>query len=124
MAESKVTSKLIVAYDENVQKVMQTKVKPEPWLHFVMYTVTSVEFTGMNAKRSVSKYAEYIIYVWDTREVLDSGSVDLDDVKYLTERLKQVGIRRVRDNYATLKGGRATAMANDLLFTKQAYYIL
>jgi hypothetical protein len=66
----------IVAYNQDIQKLINDKTEPAPWLH--------IAFSGSN----------YSIFIWDTRKVLSDGK--LKDPKQITE-IKKVA-KPVNDN--------------------------
>lgn len=86
---------MIFRYDQNLQRILKSKVKPEPWLHCALYA---------NSKRSrndVTRGYSYAIYVWDTRQVLDSGWVPVEQLN-LNDSMRV--LRGALDNREPLKG--------------------
>jgi hypothetical protein len=53
-------------YTEEAKKLLGTKTNPEPWLH--------IQLVGDSSTKHDDIY--YAIYVWDTRQVIESGVVN------------------------------------------------
>jgi hypothetical protein len=92
--------RLIFRYTEAIQKLLGSKVKPEPWLHIAVKTLS---------KRN--PMCGYVIYVWDTRKELASGKVS-DDV---TIKCIKTGAN-ARDNHKDIDGHSKGAEAANTWF--------
>lgn len=71
----------VFKYTDKVQQLLGLQCKAEPWLHInLVRTSVSDKFPYRNAYRGISmmdshyynKY-KYVIYVWDTRQVIEQG---------------------------------------------------
>lgn len=91
----------IYAFTPEQAKKLHAKTKSEPWLH-VMYLTTA------ESHRDDKDGGYYIIYIWDTRKVVEEGI-------WHSENVRQTG-ERVKDNHQPLVGSsRAIQAANDRL---------
>ena len=79
---------LIVRYNENVQIYCKAKTKPEPWMHCAMIE------------------DGYDIYVWDTREVIETGKL-----KSMPQVVKDASFTFAEDNLQALNGKNCTSKA-------------
>lgn len=70
----------IYRYDESVQQCLRCKTKPEPWLHIAIAGCSMSNLGEHYARRNAGKAPKleliWAVYVWDTREVIESGQVD------------------------------------------------
>lgn len=48
----------VYRYDERIQRQMSSKLEAKPWLHI-----------------AVNNFGDYAIYVWDTREIIETGMI-------------------------------------------------
>lgn len=65
-------------YDERLQKMLGSSVKPEPWLHIAVF-VNGNNRTFERTKNSDDKErVHYAIFVWDTRKVIEAKSIEDD----------------------------------------------
>lgn len=65
---------MVFKYDRNIQKILKTKTKPEPWLHIGF--VSAHHAQGKERINGMS----WAIYIWDTRQVLESGWIATKDL--------------------------------------------
>ena len=81
----------ILRYTSEVQQILGSKVKAEPWMHIVIVGLAKPECYG------------YTIYVWDTRKVLESeSSPELRDKIYDLRGLFRK--LQAKDTYQKLDG--------------------
>lgn len=80
----------VLRYTEDLQKALDSKIKSEPWLHCVI-----LEDKPLRRNMYGSMY--YAIYVWDTREILESSMA-------FGHKLSKVAEQPAKDNHQTLKG--------------------
>jgi hypothetical protein len=71
-------------YNKKMQRLTDSKVKPEPWLH--------IAFIG-----SAREYG-FAIYVWDTRQV-----IEIDSIEVIDDEIKNAP--SPPDNHKPLVGG-------------------
>lgn len=63
-------------FDDAVAKKLGSKVKPEPWLHVAVLGLGN-HFTYEKTKKPEdSERVVYAVYVWDTRKVIESGTIE------------------------------------------------
>lgn len=87
-------------YTDEIQAKLNTKTKPEPWLHIAI----AAEYHPDNRGNGEMEWA---IYVWDTREVIESGSKSYHVQgrgKVLDLALASVQTVAVKDNKEDLAG--------------------
>lgn len=97
--------KVIVRYTQEVQQLLKSKTKPEPWLHCA---ITSA-YTGKTNKSKQAFF--YVIYVWDTREVIEDKQVSTS-----LPGKQPANIVNAYDNHQPLKGnGKGAKQVNDWL---------
>ena len=77
----------ILRYDERVQQQLKSKTKPEPWLHIAL------------ADSNDRSYV-FAIYIWDTREVIETGTTDNVTMYSLDGNI-------AKDNHTMIKGGNS-----------------
>lgn len=66
-------------YTEQVQEMLKSKTKPEPWLHVVVLgDGNNVTYARTKDKKDAERVV-YAIYVWDTRQVVETGVIDCAD---------------------------------------------
>jgi hypothetical protein len=53
----------IYRYNAHMQPILKSKVKAEPWMHIAFFRIHKLH------------KAYYVIYIWDTRKILDEGMV-------------------------------------------------
>lgn len=58
----------VYRYNETIQKRIGSNTKPEPWLH--------VAICNRIMKNDGKLFLFYAIYVWDTRQVIETGKAD------------------------------------------------
>ena len=86
---------MILRYNEHLKNKIGSKTKPEPWMHIVII-VNSV--TGRGAVKT--RKCSYAVYVWDTREIIETGSFDYKQpINYL-----EMYADKARDNHEPLVG--------------------
>jgi hypothetical protein len=84
---------MIAKYTEKFKKAIDSsriKAKPEPWLHIAIFA------SNNNTGGSI-----YAIYVWDTRQVIESGYLSYS-ISEITKNTKSV-IEIPKDNHEQLK---------------------
>jgi hypothetical protein len=94
---------MILRYNEEIQKTIGSKTKPEPWMHIAI-----IKQIRDNGKFDLSLF--YAIYVWDTRQVIEERDSRLnyaDDatIKSLAKKYA------ANDSREPLLGGHGKAMA-------------
>jgi hypothetical protein len=62
----------IFKYTEEIQKQIGSKTKPEPWLHIAFSKYVNSGSNRIGGRYRNTAYA-FAIYVWDSRNVLESG---------------------------------------------------
>lgn len=90
----------VYRYSDELQHCLHSKIKAEPWLH--IYLGPRNEGKGRN-------FVYYCIFVWDTRQVLDSGKVPLEQCRSMITVSRGEGAMRPKaaiavDNNELLKG--------------------
>jgi hypothetical protein len=102
----------ILRYTDKVQEALSEKTKAEPWMHIALAPLNLGPFM-------VQFYA---IYVWDTREVVETGELkDIPMLKLMEFGLKPrknggllSGLPVVKDSMVRLKGsGKIINELND-----------
>jgi hypothetical protein len=68
----------VYRYNKELQNIIGSKINPEPWMHLVVNT----QGWYMNGVASHEK-PMYAIYIWDTRQVLESGNFDKNIINQL-----------------------------------------
>lgn len=94
----------IIRYTADVQSLLNAKTKAEPWLHCLL-TISYRQ----NAHQKIATY-EYVIYVWDTRKVIENRTFsrichDKDDLG-----LRLMHKKKAADNHMALQGN----VSNDI----------
>ena len=90
----------VYRYSEELQKQLGSKTKPEPWLH-ATYAINPDKKGG-----------KYVIFVWDTRQVVEEGKLSRAQLfdkygnRYSTSHFVLRG-RPARDNGQPLKGAKS-----------------
>lgn len=80
----------ILRYTEAIQKALGCKTKPEPWLHI-----------------GISSDGHYGIWIWDTRQILETGKCDADKVNGTPAKDNHKEL--VGEHAELFKFGRSTA---------------
>ena len=83
----------ILRYTEDVQKQLHSKTKPEPWLHIAIL--------------SDKQYSYYVIYVWDTRQIVGSDNI--------YKHYGDIAGQPAKDNHMPLQGKANLSNANELV---------
>jgi hypothetical protein len=84
----------ILRYNKYIQSILKTKTNPEPWLHII---IVGEDDKGVDP-RLYSSTVDYAIYIWDTREVIETGTVKLRAVYTMWHKMTQMA----HDNYQQL----------------------
>ena len=77
----------IFRYSEKLRKILSADTKAEPWLHIMFVSYKEID----------DRAGAFFIYVWDTREVVEYGSLDGVDTRLITGK-------PAYDNHEPLKG--------------------
>jgi hypothetical protein len=88
---TKILSDTINRHEKSIQFHTKLRAKSEPWLHIAIYSDTA----GIRVI--------YAIYVWDTRQIIESGTLPMSMVD-INNIAKQVG-EKPTDNHEKLHGG-------------------
>lgn len=76
----------IVRYTPTVAKMLNSRVKSEPWLHAVIDC--SPEVYGQTGKQRW--LINYAIYVWDTRQVIDDDTIEVQATAKQIDKLRML----------------------------------
>lgn len=88
---------MIRGYTDKIQNVLNTKTKPEPWLHVVLQHQRDGEDSAL----------AWAIYVWDTRQVIEEDFEPMQDEQIVNILRKcAIGTPRVKDNHRKLKNSK------------------
>ena len=99
---------MILRYTEQVQKALNLKTKPEPWLH------AAVINDGINGSDG------YVtaVFVWDTRKVVETSRLKYESYKRLTQMPRQL-LQYAADSHAKLSGSGDEVTAVNAYFKKR-----
>lgn len=97
----------ILRFNEKVEERVGAKVKAEPWMH--------IAFMHSRGKDADKDKVQYVIYIWDTRQVLDEGICTR--AQYDKAYLATV---RANDNKTPLKGSDKQVELFNQLVQKKA----
>lgn len=86
---------MIFVYDKDIKNRVKAKTNPEPWMHICL--------VSRRVGKTAEKKFEYVwaIYVWDTRQVIESGVAERSQIDFETLLRAHRG---ALDNHQRLQG--------------------
>lgn len=104
---------LILRYTPALQKALGLRLKAEPWLHIAIHTIQPSLYGHLGKQDWTFWYA---IYVWDTRQVVDDGTVSANLTTAQVDKIRSA--KEAIDNHQPLVDGGGEAKEINQWFSK------